>query len=123
MLGPKGEEKIMENATKIEKKESLKEEFDRLNVEFKEFLRNLTSSGDIQDSHLSTYSPLDIVSEFEPRGLQTVREVSADEMLANESGLKKLLANMLSHCKPEALSKEDVEMLSGINGREMETEL
>lgn len=113
----------MENATKIEKKGSLKEEFDRLHVEFKEFLKNLTSSGEIQDSHLSTYNPLDIVSGFEPRGLQRVDEIGTEEMLANEKGLKKLLANMLSHCKPDALNEEDVEILSGINGREVGSNL
>lgn len=109
----------MEHMTKTEEKGSLKEEFDRLNIEFKEFLKNLTSAGEAQDSHLSTYNPLDIVSGFEPRGLQRVDEIDTDEMLANEKGLKKLLANMLSHCKPGTLNEEDVEILSGINGREV----
>jgi hypothetical protein len=71
------------------------------------------------DNELRTLSPLDVVRYFEQRGLDKVHEVSKSEMQNNDDGLKKLLANMLQHCRPGVLSDEDVDQLSGINGREM----
>jgi len=84
--------------------------------EFKDFLGGLA----FKKAHgVSTYSPLDAVEGFEQRGLQQVREVSSKEMMKDGDALQKLLANMLAHCKPGQLSDEDLEQLSGINGREV----
>lgn len=97
---------------------SLKDKMAELDHEFKGFLGGLKFRKGLEDNSLKTFSPLDVVSDFEQRGLQRVKEVSKSEMLRNEDGMRKLLANMLQHCRPGVLSDEDVEQLSGINGRE-----
>lgn len=93
----------------------LKEQMDNLNVEFDEFLKELTFT---KEHDLRTFSPLDAVQSFELQGLQRISEPTRDEVLANDHGMRKLLANMLAHCQPGLLSEEDMEQLSGINGRQ-----
>ncbi|OVE81337.1 hypothetical protein BVY03_03900 [bacterium K02(2017)] len=87
--------------------------------EFKDFLNGLSFKKDIEHDKLKTFSPLDAVANFEQRGLQAVKEPSSEEMLANDIGFTKLLANMLAECKPGALSDDDLNQFSGINGREV----
>lgn len=101
------------------KKITLKFDMDALDLEFKDFLKQLSYEKFFEDNKLHTYSPLDEVGRFEQRGVQRVHEISRAEMLENSNGMKKLLANMLSQCKPDALTPEDVEHLSGINGRDL----
>jgi hypothetical protein len=88
-----------------------------LNAEFRDFLASVVYTKVIRGQ--KTYSPLDAISSFEQTGLQAIKEVSREEMFNNNDGIKKLLANMLSLCQPGSLSAEDVEHLSGINGREI----
>lgn len=98
---------------------NLKEKFEDLDRQFSELLQDLNQESPYDDNRLSTYSPIQIICGFEPKGLQQIKEVSTQEMMNNSEGLRKLLANMLSQCQPGMLSHEDVEQLSGINGREM----
>lgn len=97
----------------------LKEKMAEVDQEFSEFLADLTFT---KSHDLQTFSPLDAVQDFELRGLQRVEEVSRDEMMADDAGMRKLLANMLAQCKPGLLSQEDLEQLSGINGRDLRPE-
>ena len=98
----------------------LKSRFEALDVEFQDVMADLAFVKNLEsDTQMSTFSPLEVVEDFEQRGLQRVKEVSHDEMLNDDGGMRKLLANMLSQCRPGALSQDDVEQLSGINGREM----
>lgn len=91
-----------------------------IDVEFKEFLNSLTFKKSVgPEQHLKTFSPLDAVADFEFTGLQSIAEVSHRDMLDNGDGLRRLLANMMSQCRPGSLNDEDMEHLSGINGREM----
>jgi hypothetical protein len=69
---------------------------------------------------LGTFSPLNAVSEFTPRGIQAIEEISREEMLKQDRAFHKLLANMLYHCQPGALTDDDMEQISGINGRELQ---
>lgn len=98
---------------------NLKDKMAELDKEFKDYLSDLKFVKRFDDNELKTFSPLDVICDFEQRGLDRVHEVSKAEMKNNEDGLKKLLANMLQHCRPGVLSDEDVDQLSGINGREM----
>ena len=102
---------------------NLKDQFVALDQEFTEFLKELSHDPLYENTHLSTYNPLQIVKGFEPRGLQCVREIGTEEMMIDSGGMKKLLANMLSHCRPGALRDDDVEQMAGINGREMRQNL
>lgn len=102
---------------------SLKEQFEALDKQFNEFLQDLAQESIYEDNRLSTYRPVQITRCFEPKGLQRVREVSTQEMMDNSEGMRKLLANMLSQCRPGVLSDEDMEQMSGINGREMRSDL
>lgn len=105
------------------KKGDLKSQFEALELQFHNLLKEITVEPTYEDNRLSTYNPLEIVSGFEKQGLQKIKEVSRDEMLGNSEGLRKLLANMLSQCRPGALSREDVDQMTGINGREMRQSL
>lgn len=87
--------------------------------EFRDYLTGLSFRKEMAHEKLSTFSPLEAVEDFEMRGLFAIAEPTRDEMLANEQGFSKLLANMLNQCRPGALSQDDVEQLSGINGREL----
>jgi hypothetical protein len=98
---------------------NLKEKLAVLDGEFKDFLQGLKYSKTFPGAELQTFSPVDALCDFEQHGLQKLREVSSEEIMQNEDGLKKLLANMLQHCRPGVLSNEDVDQLSGINGREI----
>lgn len=109
----------MKNLTLQNEEANLAGKMAELDEEFKGFLSDLKFRRDFADNDLKTFSPLDVVVDFEQRGLQKVREVSRSEMLNNEDGMRKLLANMLQQCRPGVLSDEDVEQLSGINGREV----
>lgn len=109
----------MKNLTLQHEEANLAGKMAELDEEFKDFLSDLKFRRDFVDNDLKTFSPLDVVVDFEQRGLQKVREVSKSEMLNNEDGMRKLLANMLHQCRPGVLSDEDVEQLSGINGREV----
>lgn len=107
-------EKPMEN-----EKPSLQEKLAEVDEEFKTFLNGLKFIKEFSETELHTFSPLDVVGSFQQRGLQRVREVGREEMVNNNDGMRKLLANMLHQCRPGMLSEDDVEQLSGINGREM----
>ena len=107
----------MKNLT-LPNEANLKNKMAELDEEFKDFLSGLRFRRDFVDNELKTFSPLDMVAGFEQRGLQRVHEVTKPEMQSNEDGMRKLLANMLHQCRPGSLSDEDVEQLSGINGRE-----
>jgi len=110
----------MENTKLAIETENLDEKLKEIDNEFKSYLSTLTIKKEFNnDDKLGTFSPLDAVADFEQDGIQAVREVSRDEMLANDGGVKKLLANMLSACKPGSLSDEDVTQISGINGRDL----
>lgn len=100
------------------KKSQLSQDIDAINVEFEDFLKAMGALKE-DENNLQTYSPLEMVHDFEQRGLQKIKEVSHDEMLNDDDGLRKLLANMLAQCKPGALSDTDIERLGGINGREV----
>lgn len=89
-----------------------------LNDEFRDYLASIVYAKVVGGDKV-TYSPLDAISTFEQHGLQAVKEVSWEEMFDNNNGMKRLLANMLSLCQPGCLSDEDMEHLSGINGREI----
>lgn len=89
-----------------------------LNDEFRDYLANIFYTKVVGGDKM-TYSPLAAVLTFEQHGLQAVKEVSREEMFSDNDGMKKLLANMLSLCQPGSLSDEDMEHLSGINGREI----
>ncbi len=89
-----------------------------LNEEFKRYLEQLNVNRQYGDQ-LSTYSPLVGLLDFDFDSLQSVHEVGYEEMLNNDDGIKRLLANVFVHCKPGVLSDEDVSQLSGINGREI----
>lgn len=97
----------------------LKSQFAELDRQFHEMLKDLNQDPTYEDNRLSTYNPLQIVCGFEQRGLQKMKEVSKEDMMSNSEGLRKLLANMLAQCRPGVLTNEDMEQLSGINGREM----
>lgn len=101
---------------------NLKDKMAELDAEFKDYLSGLKFVKRFDDNDLKTFSPLDVVCHFEQRGLGKVHEVSKAEMKNNDDGLKKLLANMLQHCRPGVLTDDDVDQLSGINGREMRSE-
>ena len=113
----------MKNDTLHERMAQLDGEFSQdagLNQDrdFKNFLEGLKFVRKFSEDQMATFSPLDVISDFEHRGLQRLSELSPDEMMGNESGLKKLLANMLQQCRPGSLTNDDVDQLSGINGRE-----
>jgi hypothetical protein len=44
-------------------------------------------------------------------------------MMSDSNGFNKLLANMFAHCEPGTLSDEDINQISGINGRDIVTDL
>lgn len=91
--------------------------------EFKDFLAGLTHDKHFGPDKLKTFSPLDAILDFECEGLQAVSEVGKDEMMNNDNGMRKLLANMIGQCNPDALSEADLIHLSGINGRDVGTNL
>lgn len=96
------------------------EKLKTIDVEFKEFLGSLTFKKSVgPEQNLTTFSPLDAVADFELKGLQGVAEVSHSDMLDNNDAMRRLLANMMAQCRPGSLNDEDIEHLSGINGREM----
>ncbi len=91
--------------------------------EFKDFLASLTHDKHFGSDKLKTFSPLDAVLDFECQGLQAISEVNKDEMMNNDNGMRKLLANIIGQCNPDALSEADLIQLSGINGRDIGTSL
>lgn len=90
-----------------------------IDQEFKDFMGELVFKKEIGPENLKTFSPLDAVAGFSQKGLSALAEVNREEMIQNDDGFKKLLANMLGHCRPGALSDDDLEQISGINGREL----
>ena len=98
---------------------NLSTKLSQVDEEFKDFLSDLTHDNEHGSDKLTTFSPLDAVADFDKRGLQAIAEVSKDEMLADDNGMRKLLTNMLAQCRPGSLSDEDIAQLSGINGREV----
>ena len=88
--------------------------------EFKDFLAGLSHDKHFGPDKLKTFSPLDAVSDFQCDGLYSVGEVGKEEMMNNDNGMRKLLANMIAQCNPEALSEADLIQLSGINGRDID---
>lgn len=98
---------------------SLSEQLSAVDEEFKGFLASLIYKREFGPENLKTFSPLDAVANFEHQGIQAVREPTREEMMAHDTGFKKLLANMLNHCRPGALSDDDYNLISGINGREV----
>lgn len=98
---------------------NLTEQMQAAENEFHTLLANLTFK---KDHQLQTYSPLDAVQGFQINAAKQTPEATRAEMIGNEMGMRKLLANMLAHCKPGLLSQDDVDQLSGINGREMVVE-
>jgi predicted flavoprotein YhiN len=109
----------MKPQIKAKNKVSLKDRLNDVDKEFKEFLSELTYKKEVGGEKLKTFSPLDAVSSFEKRGLQSIEEVSRDEMFNNNRAMNKILANMLNQCQPGSLSEEDYTQISGINGREV----
>lgn len=100
--------------------EDFQGKIEAIDMEFKEFLSSLTFKKSVgPEQNLTTFSPLDAVADFEFKGLQSIAEVSHSAMLDNNDGMRRLLANMMSQCRPGSLNDEDMEHLSGINGREM----
>jgi len=99
--------------------EGLNQKLSKVDEEFKDFLGGLSFKKEGQHENLKTFSPLDSVADFEQRGIHAVSEVSHDEMLADDQAMNKLLANMLNVCQPGSLSEEDMNHISGINGREV----
>lgn len=86
---------------------------------FKDLLQQLS----FQKEHLlETYSPISALSQFELNQNTAEAEITPIEMQNNETGMRKLLANMLAQCKPGILSDDDMDQLSGINGREFHLE-
>lgn len=102
---------------------SLNDKLNDVEDEFRLFMKDLSFKRDSFHDKLKTFSPLDAVEDFEHRGLQALAEVTRDEMLANDNGFNKLLANMLAECKPGALSDDDLVQITGINGREIGVEI
>ena len=86
-------------------------------LEFSQIVSAYAGFEEQNDMKMRTFSPLNMVHDFTQRGINKVEEVSFDEMMANQEGMQKLLANMLAQCSPDSLSAEDTEFLSGINGR------
>lgn len=86
---------------------------------FTAYLQQMEYLKTFGQNELKTYSPLDQVGHFEQNVLQSIREVSQQEMISDTQAIKRLLANMLVHCQPGSLDAEDVQQLSGINGREI----
>lgn len=116
----------MENSTKlklIEVQSELNGKLIEIDNEFKYFLAGLTHDKHFGADKLKTFSPLDAVLDFQCEGLQAISEVSKDEMMNNDDGMRKLLANMIGQCNPDALSEADLIHLSGINGRDVGTGL
>ena len=109
---------MTEGLKKIESK-SLNDKLATIDEEFKDYLSTLVFRRDFVEEDLRTFSPLNAVMDFEPRGLQAIEEVTREEMLQHDSAFHKLLANMLYHCKPGSLTADDVEQIAGINGREI----
>lgn len=101
------------------KTSSLSDQLSQVDDEFRSFMQDLSFKKEGLHDKLRTFSPLDAVESFEHKGIHAVAEVSRDEMLANENGFTRLLANMLAQCKPGALSDDDLNQITGINGREM----
>ena len=101
----------------------LNDKLSDIDNEFKDFLAGLTYQRQDLPDKLKTFSPLDAVADFEQTGLQAVPEITREEMLSQETSFNKLLANMLSQCKPDALSEDDYNQISGINGREVQVGL
>ncbi|EKD50990.1 MAG: hypothetical protein ACD_62C00373G0002 [uncultured bacterium] len=99
--------------------ESLQSKLEKVDEEFKDYLDTLSFRRDLGGDKLKTFSPIDAVEDFEQDGIFAVREITREEMMAQDTSFNKLLANMLQQCKPGALSDEDVNQISGINGREM----
>lgn len=106
------------NPVKIESL-SLTSKLQAVDEEFKDFLSGLAFKREFGHDKLGTYSPLDAVEDFELRGLGRVAEPTRNEMLSNEKGFHKLLANMLAQCQPGSLSDDDLLQITGINGREI----
>ncbi|MBF0103848.1 MAG: hypothetical protein HQM16_00860 [Deltaproteobacteria bacterium] len=90
-----------------------------VDAEFKDFLADILYKREFGPDKLKTFSPLDAVADFAQKGILSVKEVSRDEMLGNNNAFNKLLANMLAECKPGALSDDDLNQITGINGREI----
>lgn len=114
----------MENGPKlklIEVHSELNGKLMEIDNEFKDFLASLTHDKQFGPDKLKTFSPLDAVLDFQCEGLQAIAEVSKDEMMNDDNGMRKLLANMIGQCNPEALSEADLIQLSGINGRDVAT--
>lgn len=99
--------------------DNLSNKLANIDAEFKDFLSTLVFKREQAPEQLKTFSPLDAVEDFEHRGLNAVAEVTRDEMLNNDNAFNKLLANMLGQCNPGALSDDDLQQITGINGREV----
>ncbi|MBU0505730.1 MAG: hypothetical protein ABII18_13910 [bacterium] len=111
---------ILQNITR---NESFQTKLEKVDDEFKDFLTGLSYKRDFAPEQLKTFSPIDTVEEFEQNGIQALKEVTRDEMLQENQGFNKLLANMLAQCQPGALSDEDLNHITGINGREVHADL
>ncbi len=108
-----------QNLQTVQREDSLEDKLEQVDNEFKDFLASLSYKREFGPDKLRTFSPLDAVADFEQYGIQSVREVTREEMLEQDAGINKLLANMLDQCQPGALSEEDVKQITGINGREV----
>ena len=98
---------------------TLSEKLNQVDAEFKNMMSEFKVDRVYGHENMSTFSPLDAVCDFEHRGLQSVAEPTRDEMMADGEGFMKLMANMMAACKPGALSDEDLQQITGINGREV----
>ena len=87
--------------------------------EFGDVFQELVFNKGYSEEKLSTFSPLDSLDAVTKSSTARSGEVGREDMMANEAGMRKLLANMLQQCKPGLLSESDMEQLSGINGREV----
>jgi hypothetical protein len=83
-------------------------------VELKEYVP------EFRPTELGPFSPLDALLDFVCDEASIVDEPDCRMMMRDEGGFRKLLANMFALCEPDALSEEDIQQLSGINGRDID---
>lgn len=107
----------------IEAENELNGKLMEIDHEFRDFLASLSHDKHFALNKLKTFSPLDAVLDFHCEGLQSVAEVGKEQMMNDDNGMRRLLANMIGQCNPEALSESDLIQLSGINGRDVNTHL